>query len=150
MNYVLLKASTACGMNLLLLQQVWKPFLCFFQDATDRVFQKMIIAAFPLEDVGILQSQAERITYEDANIVRYIAGYVCRKVRSKIESSLQSNKVELLNCVEILLDDEEVETPSSDWVAVVGFYVSRRERKCSSVLWKKKCVDIFTWQRSQN
>ena len=25
----------------------------FFQDATDRVFQKMIIAAFPLEDVGI-------------------------------------------------------------------------------------------------
>ena len=51
----------------------------FFQEATDRVFQEMITAAFPLKDGTIAERsnpEPETLTYEDANAVRYIAGYV--------------------------------------------------------------------------
>ena len=61
------------------------------------------------------------ITYEDANVVRYIASYVCRKVQMKIEKSSRTNKAALLKCLESLLSDEdkEVATASADWVDVV-------------------------------
>ena len=55
--------------------------------------------------------------------MRYIAGYVCKKVRIRrsIETSLRPNKTELLKCVEGLLSDgdEDDESPSADWVDVV-------------------------------
>ena len=62
----------------------------FFQDATDQVFREMVIAAFPIEKATVAASGPEPggITYEDANVVRYIAGYVCKKVRRSIETSL--------------------------------------------------------------
>ena len=93
----------------------------FFQDATDRVFREMVIAAFPIEKATAAASGPEPggITYEDANVVRYIAGYVCKKVRRSIETSLRPNKAELLKCVEGLLSDEDNESPSADWVDVV-------------------------------
>ena len=93
----------------------------FFQEATDRVFQEMITAAFPLKDVTINERsnpEPENLTYEDANVVRYIAGYVCRKVWRNIDASSCSNKAQLLSCVEGLLGDDK-DTPSADWVGVV-------------------------------
>lgn len=63
----------------------------------------MITAAFPLEDVTIAERsnpEPENLSYEDADVVNYIAGYVCRKVRKNIEVSSRSNKQQLLSCVE--------------------------------------------------
>ena len=95
----------------------WNPF---FQEATDRVFQEMITAAFPLESMVAENSnpEPETLTYEDANVVRYIAGYVCRKIRKNIEVSSRPNKQQLISCVEGLLGGEG-DTPSADWVDVV-------------------------------
>ena len=93
----------------------------FFQEATDRVFQEIITAAFPLKDGTIAEisnPEPETLTYEDANVVRYIAGYVCRKIRKNIEVSSRSNKQQLLSCVEGLLGDDS-DAPSADWVDVV-------------------------------
>ena len=50
--------------------------------------------------------------------MRYIAGYVCRKVRKNIEVSSRSNKQQLLSCVEGLLGDDN-DASSADWVDVV-------------------------------
>ena len=49
----------------------------------------MITAAFPLEGMVAENSnpEPETLTYEDANVVRYVAGYVCRKVLKTIEVS---------------------------------------------------------------
>ena len=54
----------------------------FLQDDTDWVFREMVIAAFPIEEATAAASGPEPggITYEDANVVRYIPGYVCKKV----------------------------------------------------------------------
>ena len=93
----------------------------FFQEATDNVFQEMITAAFPLKDGTIAEisnPEPETLTYEDANVVRYIAGYVCWKVRKNIKVSSRSNKQQLLSCVEGLLGDDS-DAPSADWVDVV-------------------------------
>ena len=80
----------------------------FFQDVTHWMFQAKVVAAFPLKESTPVPSDTH-ITYEDANIVRYISGYVCRKVRVKIEESSHSNKTELLRCLENLLADKEVQ-----------------------------------------
>ena len=93
----------------------------FFQDVTDRLFEAMVMRAFPLKESVSSSRDTQNITYEDANVVRYIAGYVCRKVRTKIEQSSRTNKTSLLNCLEGLLADEgeDAATSSVDWVDVV-------------------------------
>ena len=63
----------------------------FFQNVTDRVFEAMVVTAFPLKESASSSSDTQNITYEDANVVWYIAGYVCRKVRTKIEESSCGN-----------------------------------------------------------
>ena len=78
----------------------------FFQEAIDRVFQKMITAAFSLEDVTIdvrSNPDHDNLTYEDANVVHYIAGYVGRNHHIPTK----------LNCVEGLLGDDN-NSPSAD------------------------------------
>ena len=89
----------------------------FFQDITDRVFEEMVVTAFPLKEPTPSCSETD-ITYDDA---RYIAGYVCRKVRTKIEKSSCTDKAVLIKCLEGLLSDEEEDaaTASADWVDVV-------------------------------
>lgn len=57
----------------------------FFQDVTDRLFKTMVTRAFPLKESASSSTDTQNITYEDANVVRYIAGYVCRKVQTKID-----------------------------------------------------------------
>ena len=47
---------------------------------------------------------AEDITYEDANVVRYVAGYVYRKVNAKIAK--KPNKLHLEKCLKELLQEE--------------------------------------------
>ena len=93
----------------------------FFQDVMDRVFEAMVVTAFPLKESASSSSDTQNITYEDANVVRYIAGYVCRKVRTKIKESSRTNKTSLLNCLEGLLADEGEgdATASADWLDVV-------------------------------
>ena len=63
-----------------------------------------------LEPAMTTHRQAVEITYEDANVVRYIAGYVCWKVLKNIEVSSRSNKQQLLSCVEGLLGDDNERT----------------------------------------
>ena len=79
------------------------------------------MTAFPLKELTPSYSETDNITYEDVNVVRYIAGYVCRKVRTKIEQSSRTNKAALINSLEGLLSDEEEDsaTVSVDWVDVV-------------------------------
>ena len=38
------------------------------------------MTAFPLKESASSSSDTQNITYEDANVVRYIAGYVCRSL----------------------------------------------------------------------
>ena len=88
----------------------------FYQEVTDLIFEQLLQANFP-----ILQSEQTSepasITYEDANVIRYAAGYVCRKIYDQIEKSSRPNKVDLMKCVMMLQDeDKEPTTTTADWV----------------------------------
>ena len=52
------------------------------------------------------------MTSEDANVVRYAAGYVCQKVYNKIEEPRRLNKDELLKSIIDLVDADRGQEPS--------------------------------------
>ena len=63
-----------------------------YLEITDLIYQKMIKESFPVHhiDTGPVD---QSITYEDANIVQYAAGYVCRKIKEKLcKTAPQTNK----------------------------------------------------------
>ena len=59
------------------------PVPSFYQEVTDLLFEDMLKSTYPLP-TDDTHSVAEDINYEDANVVRYVAGYVYRKVAAKI------------------------------------------------------------------
>ena len=77
------------------------------------------MTAFPLKQCTPSSGNKEDITHQGANVVHYIAGYVCRKVQTKIEQSSRTSNSKLLKCVEGLLA-ENVTPASADLVSVVG------------------------------
>ena len=93
-----------------------QPEPTFYQDVTDRLFEAIVTAAFPPRESSVESNLEQNLTYEDANVVRYVAGYVCRKVREKLS---HENKGELLKCLESLLGSEDESSASADWVDVV-------------------------------
>ena len=63
-----------------------QPQPVFFQEITDIVFTKLVQSAFPV-NITSSPSEATAISYDDANVIHYVAGYVCRKTHNKIEHS---------------------------------------------------------------
>ena len=78
----------------------------------------MVIAAFPIEEVSAATSEpplaTESITYDDANVVSYITGYVCKKVWRSFESSSYQNKQQFLKCLQGLISDKNSPSPFAD------------------------------------
>ena len=112
----------------------------------------MVIDTFPLEESIFSSTSDMHITYEDTNVVQYIAGYVCWKVQMKIEKSYHTNKVALPECLESNFSDEEKEiaTASADWVDVVdrgGLVHVKDTYTFYSVLWKMKYGSNFNLRR---
>ena len=97
------------------------PLPTFYQDATNLMFEELIQSQYPLDE-GNDVFTTESITYEDANVICYGAGYVCRKVmKNKIEKSDLPNKLSLKKCLLGLLEDEGefATTVSADWIDAV-------------------------------
>ena len=98
------------------------------------MFERMVQAAFPLEKECELSS-ADFITYGDANMIRYAAGYVCRKVKEKIIDSALLNKPTLMKCVMGLLEEGEADaSPSADWLAGQGWIAACKGGHLHAVL----------------
>lgn len=53
-----------------------EPLPTFCQEVTDLVFEELIQSRYPLKKVNEVL-MTDEITYEDANVIRYGAGYVC-------------------------------------------------------------------------
>ena len=95
----------------------WKRFLqdsikedaapSFFQFVTDKVFKDLVKSEYPVNPATpSSNSPMSALTFEEKNALRYVAGYVCRKVREQLESSSLSNKDELiLSLIEVTAGD---------------------------------------------
>ena len=81
-----------------------------FQYVSDRVIQELITKHFTVSQV----SPVPPLTYEQVNALRYVAGYVCQKVKN-IEASKHAHKGVLL-CLTDLCDKDEDVSESADWV----------------------------------
>lgn len=64
-----------------------------FQYTTTRVFREIIKRKFEIEKNGA--NSHSQLTLDEKNVVRYVAGFVCRKVQKKIEQSSHKNKDEM-------------------------------------------------------
>ena len=83
--------------------------LAFVQFITDTIFKELIKLEF-LVSTATTTSESPHcpLSYEEQNVLRYVAGYVCRKVRTKLETSTLPSKDEMIIiCIMEMSEDEE-------------------------------------------
>ena len=103
-------------------QKLWHDFLdlshleehpLFYQNVTDRIFQDIITREFASTTSGDEPAVAT-ITYEEENALRYVAGYVCRRVKENVEKLRHPFKEALLLCMMDLCDKDDETSSSAD------------------------------------
>lgn len=75
----------------------WRKFLessvgkqahpAFHQHVTMAIFKKLVEVEFPLPPTDSIEHPDRPLTFEEKNALRFVAGYVCRKVRTSLERS---------------------------------------------------------------
>lgn len=91
-----------------------------YQEITDRIFDSLVKDTYPvLEKDPTTSSQSIAITYADANVIRFAAGYVCKSLKEKVESIQQNSH--LLRCIDNLVDDNPQHEGSltTDWITLI-------------------------------
>ena len=75
----------------------------FYQHVTHEVLKALIKSKYPLleKDGG---DENEGLTREEENALRYVAGYVIRKLVKKVHSSSFVNKDDLIQCLHDMRD----------------------------------------------
>ena len=94
----------------------------FYQYVTDVIFKELIRRHCPVESCTTSTSRDTSLTNEEANAIRYAAGYTIRALRKKIEASSHALKEELvLAIMELVGDDDESEhqEASAEWVNLI-------------------------------
>ena len=105
----------------------WKDFLSksvgseafpvFFQYVTQKVFKEIVKKEFELSSLHAHSGNSCELTYDDQCAIRYVAGYVCRKVRDKLESSSIIHKNDLiLTLYEFKGNGIGAHHASEDWI----------------------------------
>ena len=88
-----------------------------FQYVTDQVFQVVVEELFGQSSTG-QYATVEAVTYKEGNALRYVAGYVCHKLR-KITASKLPLRGKLLLCLMDLCDEDGDTSGSADCVHAV-------------------------------
>ena len=72
------------------------PSPIFFQHVTDLCFKELIRIKYPILNQSGEAVSNFHLTFEEANALRYAAGYICYKLRKQLEASKNPRKKELL------------------------------------------------------
>ena len=113
----------------------WKKFLessvhvssspCFCQYVTNEVFKQLIKLEFPLpsvaKDIVSCQPTSHPLTQMEKNALRYVAGYVCRKVRDNLKkpSCKVSDKENMIRCLEEISSGTDEECDAEEWTRMI-------------------------------
>ena len=91
-----------------------------FQCITERLFRKVLVSTFPVEQDNDHCSRSQ-LTYMEENGLRYATGYVPRKLIARLQKSGHPLKENLIECLETLTDTsmEINEDVSEDWMNTV-------------------------------
>ena len=93
----------------------------FYQYVTNEVFKCLIEKEYPLPETSTsTESPVTPLTFEEQNALRYVAGYICRKVRERLESSSLPKKNDMTLCLIELSGDELFEERGTElWTNTV-------------------------------
>jgi len=87
-----------------------QPMVAFYQYVTHELFKELIKLEFTVND-AVDHKPLPPLTHEEKNAIRYIAGYVCRKIHSRIKESSCPGRTEMMLCLSDMnggdIDDEE-------------------------------------------
>ena len=98
---------------------------CFCQYVTNEVFKELIKLEFPLlsvaEDITSCQPKGSPLTQIEKNALRYVAGYVCRKVRDNLKepSCKVSDKESMIQCLEEISGGTDEERDAEEWTRMI-------------------------------
>lgn len=91
----------------------------FYQYVTNEIFKQLYKQEFSFSS-DASDTELPPLTKEEENALRYVAGYICRKVRKKIESSKMSGRGDMLLCLSSLNGDEdEKEEEGEEWTNMI-------------------------------
>lgn len=91
----------------------------FFQYIASQVFRQVIEEKYMLPELSDEGSQA-KMTWEEENALRYVTGYVCRKVQENIESSSLPDKDDMiLFMIELSGDEMDDEAGTETWTNLI-------------------------------
>ena len=111
-----------------------EPLPTLYQHLTSLIFKELVKEKFPVvyTQPSECSEEMKSLGYDEANAMRYVAGYVCRAVRKKITVSHSPLKKQLLLALWELLEDESIDysedeeaspqqqqPSSSDWIDLV-------------------------------
>ena len=92
-----------------------QPLPTLYQHLPHTMFKELIKVHFPVAEVQSSSCEtSSAVRYEEANAVRYVAGYVCRAVRENIMSCNSPLKQQLLICMWKLLEDVGIDSSGSE------------------------------------
>ncbi len=97
----------------LTLRQVASPIL--YQHVTDILFKELVKRQHPLTSTPKESQPLPPLNYEEHNTIRYVAGYVVRHLRQRLERGSHPLMEELVLCLEEMCEDDEEDDCSADW-----------------------------------
>ena len=129
----------------------WTIFLCgancpigtpvLYQHLTDIIFKELLhekysVSANDSEKAGPI------ITMDEGNVLRYVAGYVCRHLRKKTEASNHPLKEDMVLCLMTMVKDksETSSGPCEEWTDLVDqgdLWHVRENTQSLFCAWKK-------------
>ena len=109
-------------------QSLWEEFIVktvavvspqplFYQYVTDKAFQALIKDKLQSHTSITTTVDPKPLTYEESNALRYVADYVCHKIKIKTSKHAMKEKLRL-SLMDLCNEDKEVSN-SADWVHAV-------------------------------
>ena len=96
---------------------VGKPSPIFYQHVSHHIFKALITKNYPIYTADASPSSSRMMSREEESALRYVAGYICRRVRQQLETSTHQYKDDMILCIMELSGDEEDELRGTeDWI----------------------------------
>ena len=89
-----------------------------FQHISNHIFKVLIVKTFPLPDHSN-PNEFVALTFEEANALRYVAGYVCVKLYKSLKKSSAPNSSDLCAGIGDMIEDDDNDDVTSAWVKAV-------------------------------
>ena len=133
----------------------WTVFLCsanspigtpvLYQHLTDIIFKELLREKYSVSANDRDSERPGPLTVNEVNVLRYVAGYVCRHLRKKIEASSHPLKEDMVLCIMTMVKDFNtlLSGPCEEWTDLVACGMFEKIPIPFSCAWKKKYVLCF-------